>query len=146
MSIVLLLFSAIQIRLLYIDKPSIIISFLCFDLVFSELAAGSRGKRAVTLENIRNLFRLISDSLAKVEIYIKKLYLPEISNIQFFNGIKNSVLSALVAYISIKTGKIKTEEHFMLGNDSSPMVDVTISGRILPIGISLLRSYYVNNR
>lgn len=143
----LFLFSKVKVRLLYYEKPRIIISFLCFDLILFDFKKKQKNDRTFTLKNFKNFFSLINDTAAKTEIQINRLYLPDISDIQFLNGLTTSLLSVLIVYISSKAVKIKTKEHFMQrANFDIFEIDLTLSGRILPIGIIMLKSYFINNR
>lgn len=146
-ALLLVLFSIIKIRVIYYENTRIIISFLCFELLLYNFNGRKRKKQSFTIKNFINLVTLANNTLSKTEIHINRLYLPEISNIQILNGLKASLLSVMLAYISAKSVKIKADEHFMQGIDlDKAEIDLTLSGRILPIGITMLASFLKNNR
>ena len=145
-AVLLFLFSIIKIRVIYYDKPKIIITFLCFDVVLYDFNKKDMKKQRFTFNNLKNLFSLVNSTLSKTEIQINRLYLPDISDIQVINGLKASLLSVIFAYISAKSVKIKADELFMRGrNFDKAEIDLTLSGRILPIGITMLKSFLKNN-
>ena len=145
-AVLLFLFSIIKIRVIYYDKPKIIITFLCFDVVLYDFNKKDTKKQRFTFNNLKNLFSLVNSTLSKTEIQINRLYLPDISDIQVINGLKASLLSVIFAYISAKSVKIKADELFMRGrNFDKAEIDLTLSGRILPIGITMLKSFLKNN-
>lgn len=145
-ALLLILLSKISLRILYFEKAFIIISFLCFDIYLYDFKKERKRKLALSARNIKNLLRLINNTLSKTEIQINKLFLPDISDIQALNGLKASLLSIFIAYISARSVKIKADEHFMRKEDfDKAEIDLTIRGRILPIGITMLSSYLKNN-
>ena len=148
LALALFLFSAVDIRLKYYDRARVFISFLCFDLILYNFGNEIKKKKRPSPSNIKNLVSLINGTLSVSEIKVKRLYIPEFSKIQFINGIKHSLLSALIAYISTKSVKIKKDEHFMQKKNSTGKIDIdiTVRGRIISLGITLLRSYISNNR
>lgn len=124
----------------------IIISFLCFDLLLYDFEKRQKRERSFTANNLKNLLKFISRALAKTNIQIDRLYLPDISDLQILNGLKNAFLSILIAYTSSKAVKINADEHFMQATDlDKPKIDLTLSSRILPLGITMLASYLKNN-
>ena len=112
----------------------------------NEVELWKRKKQSFAINNFINLLSLLNNTLAKAEIQINRLYLPDISNFQVLNGLKALLLSVVLAYISAKSVKIKADEHFMhrRGIDKAE-IDLTFSGRILPIGITMLTSFLKNN-
>ena len=143
----LVLLSVVRVRILYYGEVRIIISVLCFDLILYGFNKTNNAERNVAPKNILNFIRLINKTLPKLEVEFNRLFLPDISEIQIFNGLKYSLLSLLIAYIGSKSVKIKGNEHFMQGQGlKKAEIDLTLSGRILPIGITMLRTYFVNNR